>query len=149
MVTAFMLGLAAGSYWLWRRGEVSPRHARRWFLSVHFAICLYPLVLPLLFYIRPVSVIYMFLPAVAGVIGGIEFPLAVQLRRRGRGVGRSAGILYGLDLFGSCIGALLVGPILIPLLGLRGVCWWIAVLNAFILFILWTDRGWSGGSAVS
>ncbi|MCK4283628.1 MAG: hypothetical protein KAX44_04855 [Candidatus Brocadiae bacterium] len=137
MVAAFMAGLAVGSFWLWRRVEMSPARAWRGFLRVHVAILLYPLVLPLLFRCNLPSWLFMFLPAVSGILGGLEFPLAVRLwQRSGRGVGRAAGALYAIDSFGACVGAAIVGPFLIPLLGLVGICWWTALLNGCTLVLL-------------
>ena len=137
MVAAFMAGLAAGSFWLWRQGELAPARAWRWFLRVHIAILLYPLLLPVLFRFSPQSEIFMFVPAIAGLLGGLEFPLAVRLwQQRGRGVASAAGVLYALDSFGACVGAAIVSPFLIPVLGLAGICWWTALLNAGTLAVL-------------
>jgi len=137
MVAAFMAGLGVGSFCLWRRGKLAARAAWLWFLRVHMVILLYPLVLPVLFRFPPRSEFFMFLPAIAGFLGGLEFPLAVRLWQRGdRGVGKAAGVLYALDLFGACVGAGIVGPFLMPLLGLVGICWWTALLNAGILALL-------------
>ena len=87
----------------------------------------------------------MFLPVVAGALGGLEFPLAVRLwQRPGHGVGSAAGVLYGLDLFGACVGAAVVTPFLLPVVGLVGICWWTALLNACTLaFLLLPSRYWS------
>ena len=137
MVAAFMAGLGAGSFWLWRRGELAPARAWRWFLRVHMAMLVYPLVLPLLFRFQPESELFMFLPAIAGFLGGLEFPLAVRLwQHYGKGVGSAAGVLYALDSLGACVGAAIVGPFLIPVLGLVGICWWTALLNAGVLVLL-------------
>lgn len=137
MVAAFMIGLAAGSFWLWRGGQLPADRAWAWFLRVHVAILLYPIFLPLLFRLQIPSGFFMFLPAVAGFLGGLEFPLAVRLwERSGRGVGRAAGTLYALDLSGACVGAAVVSPFLIPVLGLVGICWWTALLNACTLVFL-------------
>jgi spermidine synthase len=137
MVGLFMAGLAAGSFVIWRLGGLSHYRANRYFLFVQGLICVYPAVLPIVFKINPPSAVFMLLPAVAGVIGGLQLPLAVQMVRQARrGLGRSAGGLYGLDLFGSCFGALLAGPILIPTVGLIGVCLWAAMLNIIVLVVL-------------
>jgi len=137
MVGLFMAGLALGSLVVWRWGELSRYRANRCFLLVQGLICLYPLMLPLMLRLRPPAALFMLLPALAGVIGGAQLPLAVRMvREKRRGVGRSAGSLYGLDLFGSCFGALLAGPILIPAIGLEGICLWAAALNAVVLVIL-------------
>jgi len=47
----------------------------------------------------------------------------------GKDVGRAAGVLYAVDLFGACMGAAIVGPFSIPILGLVGICWWTALLD--------------------
>ena len=137
MVAAFMAGLAAGSFWLWRQQNLPPARRRRWFVRVHMVILLYPLLLPLMLRVQLPSGLFMFLPAIAGVLGGLEFPLAVRLwTSAGREVGRAAGVLYALDLFGACLGAAIVSPFLIPLLGLDGICWWSALLNAAVVAML-------------
>ncbi len=137
MVAAFMAGLAGGSLWLWKRGELAPVQAWHWFLGVHVAILFYPLLLPVLFRLPVPSEAYMFLPAVAGFLGGLEFPLAVRLWREAKiSVGTAAGSLYAIDSFGACVGAAVVSPFLIPLVGLVGICWWTALLNLGTLALL-------------
>ena len=137
MVGLFMAGLAVGSFVVWRAGELSHFRVNRGFLLVQGLICWYPLTLPVMFLLQPPAVVFMLLPAIAGVIGGLQLPLAVQMvREASPGLGRSAGGLYGWDLFGSCFGALLAGPILIPAIGLAGICLWVAMLNAIVLVVL-------------
>jgi len=147
MVGVFMAGLAAGSFLVGRAGDrgrsehaggdgLSERAAYRRFLMVQAALCLYPLLVPAVFLMRPPPELFMLLPAVAGVIGGMQLPLAAQLGGVSRGVGRAAGGLYGLDLAGACAGAALCGPLLIPTLGLVGMCLWTALVNAAILATL-------------
>ena len=137
MIGLFMAGLAVGSFAAWRLGELSQYRANRYFLLVQGMMCIYPLTLPLVFRLHPPAALFMMLPAISGVIGGLQLPLAVQMvRETRRGLGRSAGGLYGLDLFGSCFGALLAAPILIPAIGLVGICVWAAMLNAIVLVVL-------------
>jgi spermidine synthase len=55
-------------------------------------------------------------------------------------VARTAGLLYGADLFGGFFGGLLGGVLLLPILGLKESCFMIAMIKAssgilFILFI--------------
>ena len=50
--------------------------------------------------------IFAFFPIVAGFIGGLQFPLANKICLGDKEkVGRTAGLIYGLDLLGSCLGA--------------------------------------------
>jgi spermidine synthase len=137
MVAAFMAGLALGAFFLWRRPEASAALAWRRFVGVHMAIIAYPAVLPVVFLGSVPAGVYMLLPAVSGLIGGLEFPLAVRLwRSTGAATGKAAGTLYALDLLGACVGAALVTPLLIPMLGLPGICWWVVLLNAGTLLLL-------------
>jgi len=79
-------------------------------LAVQLAVCAYPLVLLgfLMLTIRAelgsvpelAAVVFSAVALVAGLVGGLQFPLAVALHGQGE---RSAGALYGFDLFGSCL----------------------------------------------
>jgi len=142
LVGAFMLGLAAGSLYLWRRSEMPSAPAWRWFVGVHVAILLYPLVMLLVFQQPPPPAVFLALPLTAGALAGLEFPLAVHLlRQTGQPVGHAAGLLYALDSLGAGLGALIVCPFLLPLLGLTGTCAWTVLLNAAVLALLFLPQG--------
>jgi hypothetical protein len=87
----------------------------------------------------------------AGLVGGLQFPIAASVRARAAGgtpgdSWRAAGTLYGLDLFGSCLGALAVSSTLVPLFGLAAVCLMLSVLAALGLAgLLGTGRAASRG----
>ena len=55
-----------------------------------------------------------------GLIVGAQLPPAAKLSFRD--VERTAGEVFAFDLFGACLGALLVGALAIPLLGLVTTC---------------------------
>jgi spermidine synthase len=63
------------------------------------------------------------LVAVAGVQGGLLFPLAaaVMLEDR-RATGRAAGAVDAADNAGACLGAFVTGILLVPVLGVSGAC---------------------------
>ena len=70
------------------------------------------------------------LPALAlllAVLVGMEFPLAARVDFQG--VAPTAGRLHLADLFGACLGAMLVSTLLIPLISVTGVCVLVAALN--------------------
>ncbi|HUW31164.1 MAG TPA: hypothetical protein VM223_06090 [Planctomycetota bacterium] len=181
MVGVFMGGLAIGCVLVRRQAELSSYHARRGFLLVQAALCLYPLAIPVFFRLQPPSPVFMLLPLIAGIVGGMQLPLAVRLLTDGRrddrttgrrddgekqdaafssddssississfpsshhpiissspsSLGRTAGWLYGMDLLGACVGALLAGPILVPSLGLVGICVWVAMINIIVLAVM-------------
>jgi len=134
LIGAFMLGMTLGallsSRWVrkglatWRRLELAQ------ILTCVYPLCLYgvmfaitrswvtlpPAMAGLAFGVMAVA---------AGAASGLLFPLAAALRQEG---GASAGTLYGLDLFGSCLGALAVSSVLVPTFGLGGAC---AILAGF------------------
>ncbi len=65
------------------------------------------------------NLIFPVLMFAVGIIGGMQFPIAnkIILGKKG-GVGEVAGSLYGADLIGGLLGALLVATIFIPLIGI-------------------------------
>ena len=44
-------------------------------------------------------------------------------------VGRGAGLIYGADLVGACLGAFLSSALLIPVLGIPQTCYAVALLS--------------------
>ncbi|MBI5144444.1 MAG: hypothetical protein HZA30_05200 [Candidatus Omnitrophica bacterium] len=79
----------------------------------------------------------MFLPIIAGTIGGFQFPLANEIYLdKNNEIGRVSGLSYGIDLLGSCIGALLVGAFLIPVLGIPKTCLMVSIMNFMVLVVL-------------
>lgn len=80
---------------------------------------------------------------VAGFLGGMDFPLAAELTRGSvlssrrpelvegskGSVGRVAGLIYGADLVGACLGAFLASALLIPVLGIPQTCYAVALLS--------------------
>jgi predicted membrane-bound spermidine synthase len=75
-----------------------------------------------------------FLVLAPPIIGmGMTTPLIVQLaKNRLHDLGRTVGLLYGLNIFGAAVGALATGLVLIEWLGLRGV----TILAAFVNFLI-------------
>ena len=74
------------------------------------------------------GVIFPLLAGVAGVLTGAVFPLAAALVGQGE-AGRVAGLLYGADLMGGCVGALLASAVLVPVLGVVQTCWAVALVG--------------------
>ncbi|MBM4042157.1 MAG: hypothetical protein FJ290_26980, partial [Planctomycetes bacterium] len=114
LVASFMFGLTLGA-WVSSRWVARGQATWRRMVGVQVCICGYPLVLLGLLWVATGTGLGT-VPAVAGVsfslaaliaggVGGLQFPLAAALHSRGAG---SAGALYGLDLFGACLGALAV-----------------------------------------
>ncbi|MBC8254136.1 MAG: fused MFS/spermidine synthase [Ardenticatenia bacterium] len=126
IITATMAGLALGaaaSNWL--LGRWSPDvegKARRVLLALQLAVALCSVVF-LLVLSLPVPApggVFLLLALVAAFLPGMAFPLAVVLVR-GR-ADSAAGMLYGVDLVGGCLGAGLTVTLLVPVLGIPQVC---------------------------
>jgi len=67
---------------------------------------------------------------IAGLIGGTHFPLANRLLLQEQTqVGRTAGLIYGVDLLGSFIGCLMIGLVLIPVAGILQTLIILALVN--------------------
>ena len=63
------------------------------------------------------------LVAAAGVLGGLVFPLAAAIALRERPeAGRAAASVAAADYLGACLGALVTGALLVPVLGVGASC---------------------------
>jgi spermidine synthase len=144
ILTSFMIGLVFGS-WAMSRWMGGLGDKLKTYVWIQVSICFYPLflasVIALLSKVTGhkfgspiVQAAFLFLPIVAGFIGGVQFPLANDIiLSRVPLVGRTVGLLYGVDLLGSCLGAFLTGLLLIPLFGIYGTCLLTASLNFSVL----------------
>ncbi|MFC1484821.1 hypothetical protein ACFL5N_00015 [bacterium] len=141
--TSFMIGLCLGTWTFINKYSCSKNIST--FIYTQISICLYPLILPILFLWMTNSnntwlgqnLLFPFIPIIAGFIGGFQFPLANKiLLTEKRTISNSVGISYGLDLFGSCLGAFFTGTFLIPIIGIFKTCILIALLNFFVLILL-------------
>ncbi len=110
------------------------------FVSLQAGIFAYALSLPLLLITVSTlplpDLLFPLLALLAGFLGGMEFPLAVDLTEGS--VGRVAGLIYGTDLVGACFGAVLASVLLIPILGIPQTCYAVAMsaLVGLILLLL-------------
>ena len=124
VITSFMGGLAAG---MLLAGKIGRRSGIDSFIIVQFAVSTVCLLLPLvLLWLRTmisypliVQCVISAIAFAAAVLTGIEFAVATRVRRGG--TTEVASELYGLDLFGSALGALFISVYAIPLFGLMSV----------------------------
>ncbi|MCE5252195.1 methyltransferase [bacterium] len=76
------------------------------------------------------EIMFYIITALAGFIGGLQFPVADSLfRKSGTSKYPGRGIIYSVDLAGSSIGALVTASLMIPILGMTAVLVFLAVLN--------------------
>ncbi|MFB0545911.1 MAG: hypothetical protein ACETWB_03280, partial [Anaerolineae bacterium] len=138
---AFMVGTALGGSAMNRLiahpPDFLPR-GRRLLATVQAVIVLYAALLPMI--LRGIAgwlfldVVFLVLVSLAGMLGGMEFPLAVKLVKGE--VGRVAGLIYGADLAGACLGAILASVLFIPVLGIPQTCYAVALLSVAGLALL-------------
>lgn len=152
LVTSFMVGLTLGGLWMIFK---MPRIKRdlNYFIRLEVAVCFYPLLLVfLLYFLGPLNqsalswlgpgLVFSLLPVIAGFLGGAQFPLAnkICLQKTNQEVGRVAGLTYGMDLLGSCLGAFLTAVFLIPILGIVKTCMIAVLLNLSVLMGLFLSK---------
>jgi spermidine synthase len=149
ILTSFMIGLVLGA-WLINRRLPLLRNDLPAYLRIQGLVVLYPLLLSLILaglaalksgplLTAGLSGAFALLPVLAGFIGGLQFPVANKIcLESAQRVGQTAGMIYGLDLLGSCLGALLIGAVLVPALGVLRTCWWVAAMNGCVFILLLT-----------
>ncbi len=145
IIALFMVGLTAGALFMIRQ---LPKLKRNLLVLARLegAVAIYALLLPLFLialskvkgvYLYPLSqIVFPILVALTGLLVGLEFPLANKIYLKGQKVGKTAGLLYGVDLFGSCLGALLASVLLIPILGILQTCLIVSLFNLSTFFLL-------------
>lgn len=152
ILTFFMVGLVLGS-WLVTKNLTKLADDYGLFIKTQIAVAIYLIILPVIFsalnqasaskFISWMgsNIVFPFLPIISGFIGGFQFPLANKIILKDSNViGRTAGLSYGVDLLGSCLGALLVSAFLVPILGITQTCLAVALLNAAVLVALILNR---------
>jgi spermidine synthase len=135
IVALFMAGLATGT-----------ALAQRWIpdlsslvilARVQGIIALFALAIALLLPVSSllpggVSVFVFFatLTFLSGVLNGVDFPLATEaFRAINRRAEKSAGLVYGIELAGACIGAALASALVAPIMGIVACCVLAAIAN--------------------
>ena len=135
IVTVFMAGLALGASMTNRLPNVRFGSLTLLAFLIAAYAALLPLLLPLLnrmggsvASLAMVKAIIALLTLALALLVGMQFPLANRLEFQGTAAG--AARLYTADFVGACLGALLACTLLIPLMGVTGVCLLTALLNA-------------------
>ena len=146
IVAVFMGGLALGaglSHRLIRRKSDLRILAAVQLLIVLFAVAL-AVALPRVAALRFPGLAFASISTMtfaAGFLNGLDFPLATAccLVVTGR-VEKATGMVYGVELFGACAGALLASVVVAPVMGITACCLLAAVANATAFAGLWICR---------
>ena len=145
IVAFFMVGLTLGAFLM--IGQLPKIKRDLLVLSrLEGAVTIHALFLPFFLialskvkgiYLHPLSqIVFPLLVALSGLLVGLEFPLANKIYLKGEEVGKTAGLIYGVDLFGSCLGALLASSLLIPILGILKTCLVVSLFNLSTFLLL-------------
>jgi len=131
IVGLFMLGLAIGTYIFIKSNFLKNRLTSKLmiiqiFVSIYFAFILF-LTLIRIPHTNYIIAIMVFL---GGFLGGLHFPLSIRILGD-----QKAGLIYGVDLFGSSLGAFVTTIIFIPIIGIP------TTILIFILLNLFTSIG--------
>jgi len=146
ILSAFMVGLVAGSYCVIRLSIF--KEAFKTLTLIQFLIFAYVLALPFIFNLLigtksslvnklGQDIIFLLLPAGSGILAGAQFSLVNRAcLKKEEDSGRIGGITYAMDLLGSCIAAFVTAIFLIPVIGIFQTCLFIAAMNLFVWFFL-------------
>jgi spermidine synthase len=140
IVAFFMLGLAAGGA---QMNRLIANRERNWIAALtllSIIIGIFAISLPYLidlFSARKTSAgssidmryVFLGLAAGAGWLTGLEFPLVSKILVNRYETGTVAGWVNGCDHLGACLGALLTGTVLVPVLGMYQSCFITGMLN--------------------
>lgn len=138
----FMAGLAFGSL-------ISPMLFKKFTskyikynqILMTFIIFIVPIFLTILNKLQSGSltylVIFMLIFTIANITG---FQFSIILKYQGNAKTGSTGYLYGVDLFGSALGLLLISALFLPILGLAATTAVLIVLNIIAISILYLTK---------
>jgi spermidine synthase len=140
LIALCMAGIAWGSWLAMRRIHRNGKDVRRAIASTQFLLALSaPALMLSISLLAKVSgmtanwvaaqCVFPALAALAGILGGYQFPMATEVYLQGGDSQRSLGILYSIDLLGGCAGALALSGYLIPVFGFWKTAWLCAALN--------------------
>jgi len=147
IITCYMVGLSLGSGLTTRRLKTL-RTPFRWFMLLQVAMTILPLALLGLLYLLNrfptfagfqwlVQIIFPVAALVAGLIGGLQFPLANLLYFSERsGEVSGMGVLYAVDLVGSCLGAFLPSAFWVPIWGIHTTSLLLMFMNLSAVIVL-------------
>lgn len=146
IVAIFMAGLAVGSAFtnkFIRRKENTDLLALIEFLVAGFA-CLMAYLIFSSHDMKSATwifVIYCVITFMAGVFDGADFPLATACYMAlNKNAERATGIIYGVELVGGCIGAVITSAVLVPILGIVPSCLFAGIMNAVAGVVLLISR---------
>jgi len=143
IMALFMGGLALGAYLTNRyiKYKASIKTLALVQLVISVLAVMIALVLPRAAAVESPAVIFTLFSLLtfsAGLINGVDFPISLAcymaLNKRAE---KTAGIVYGVELFGACLGAILTSAVVAPVFGITAACILAAIANftAFVVIL--------------
>jgi len=145
---SYMAGLALGG-WVETRMVEKGRTGIRHLALIQSGMTLIPLIWAVLLGMHslfPGQVPFLeqwfyVLTGIAGFAGGFQFPAADAFYRKSLArLDSGLGDIYGIDLAGSSVGALVTASLMVPNLGMLPVLVFLTVLNGITAVVLWLRR---------
>jgi spermidine synthase len=140
LIGLFMAGIACGSWLGMRRMRLSDGSACTALSTTQFLLALSGPAMMIVFTLLAkvcgvattwlaAQLVFPALAALAGMLGGYQFPVATEIYLHDPSGRSRLGVLYALDLLGGCAGALLLSSYLIPVFGFWKTAWLLAAVN--------------------
>jgi len=124
IIAMFMAGLAIGAYF-----ENRLRLKKKDLIMLEIGISVFAFILPfILLVMSGLSFVIPLLALLLALLVGLEFPLAARIQ--------NSATIFTADFIGAAAGVFLAS-LLLPLIGIFGVCFFICALNLVSGFILW------------
>lgn len=139
LISVFMAGLAAGSYF---GPSLFSKHDMKLFRNFQLSLALISLfaalILGLMLYFNVIplfaTIIFLLLSFLISALTGIQFSIGTSINSEK--VKTVTTGLYSADLAGGAIGALVVSALLLPLLGINLLCLLLAGMNVICMVLM-------------
>ncbi|MDY6844457.1 MAG: spermine synthase, partial [Thermodesulfobacteriota bacterium] len=150
LVASFMAGAACGAM-LITMILARIKDCFKFFIKIELAIVCFSIGCPFIFLgvqanlsspgvFSFFKILFLVISCICGILIGSQFPLANKIYLgNSTSVSKTAGLLYGSDLFGGWFGGIVGAVVLLPILGLTGTCITVGLLK-LVSFIVITTR---------
>ncbi len=146
IMAMFMGGLSLGAFLTNRR--VKNKASLKTLAAVQLVIAvlavLIAFIIPLAAAVESPVLIFMLFSMLtfsAGLINGIDFPLSLACYMAlNKKADKTAGTVYGVELFGACLGAVLTSALVAPVFGIVSACILAGIANFTAFVVLLTCR---------
>jgi len=144
IITVLMTGITLGS---WLGLKKIEQTKIKTIIKIHSLIVVFLLAFLTIFYwlfqVQPkpsiiIEIIFLLMAGLIGLIVGFEFPIVNNLYLKNEERDKKAGTIYGADLLGSCLGALLISILVLPIFGIFQTLILLAILNILIAIYLFS-----------